>query len=301
MAKHSALRRRFDRTLGYRIEAAAVFLLFGFLKLLPADTASDFGGWVGRTLGPRLGASRKAARNLERALPELDGAAHRRILMASWDNLGRTMAEYPHLGTIAAEWDKRVEMRGAEHIRALAEDGKPGLCITGHFANWELAALACHKQGLDIAIVYRAPNNPWVDRLLARARGSLQAMLLPKGKEAARGLVATMRRGGHVGILVDQKLNEGIPVPFLGRDAMTGTLMADLALRHDAPVVPIRVVRQPRGARFRIEALPPLDLPRGGDRSEAVTACMLAANRLLEGWVRETPGQWLWQHRRWPD
>jgi len=301
MAKHSLLRRRFDRTLGYRLEAAAVHLLFAVLRLLPADRASDFGGWVGRTLGPRLGASRKALRNLERALPELDGAARRAVLAQSWDNLGRTMAEYPHLGTIAREWESRVELAGADHIRALKDDGRPGLCVTGHFGNWELAALACHKLGLDITIVYRAPNNPWVDRLLAGARGALQGMLVPKGREAARGLLATVRRGGHVGILVDQKLNEGIPVPFLGRDAMTGTVMADLALRYDAPVVPIRVVRAARGARFRIEAYPPLDLPRTGDREADVRAAMLAANRLLEGWVRETPGQWLWQHRRWPD
>jgi KDO2-lipid IV(A) lauroyltransferase len=299
MARRGIARRRFDRRFRYPVEAALVGLLFALLRMLPIDWASALGGAVGRLLGPRLAASRKALRNIARAFPETDEAARRAILRGAWDNLGRTMAEYPHLGTITRDWDSRVEMVGAEHLRALAADGRPGLCITAHLGNWELAALACAKAGLDITIVYRAPNNPAVDRLLARARGPLQGMLVPKGRSAAKELIATLRRGGHAGLLVDQKQNEGLPIPFFGRDAMTGTVVADLALRYRAPVVPIQVVR--RGARFRIEAFAPLELPDSGDRTADLAETLRRFNRLVEDWVRAHPGQWLWQHRRWPD
>jgi KDO2-lipid IV(A) lauroyltransferase len=119
-------------------------------------------------------------------------------------------------------------------------------------------------------------------------------MMVAKGRQAAKGLLSRLRQGGHAGILVDQKQNDGVPVPLFGREAMTGTLAADLAQRFAAPIVPIKVTRL-EGARFRIEAFAPLELP--AERLAALTAL----NALIERWVRETPGQWLWQHRRWPE
>ncbi len=300
MANHSQFRRRFDRTIGYRLEAAGVALFMALMRALPVETASGLVGGLMRRIGPRLGASRKALRNIERAFPAMGDAERRAVLAEAWENFGRTMAEYVHLKGMADRFEDHIEMIGGEHLAALATDGRPGIAVTGHFGNWELAALACARHGLELTFVYRAPNNPWVDRWLADARSFLGGRMVPKGKLAAKELIATMRAGGHAGLLVDQKLNEGIPVPFLGRDAMTGTVMADMALRYDAPVVPIKVTRL-NGARFRVEAFPPVEFARTGDMKADVAAAMLRINDMLSDWVRRTPGQWLWQHRRWPD
>jgi KDO2-lipid IV(A) lauroyltransferase len=237
-------------------------------------------------------------------MPELSDDQRQAIARQSWENLGRTMAEYPHIKTISRDWDSRVEMVGAEHLRALRDDGRPGICVTAHMANWELVGLACKKLNLPLTIVYRAPNNRWIDRLLAKAREPLHAFLIPKGRDAARGLMSTIRGGGHIGVLPDQKLNEGIPVPFFGRDAMTGSFTADLALRYGAPIVPVQVTRlesRQGPARFRIEAMPPLALAKTGDRAADALAGMTRVNALLESWVRAYPGQWMWTHNRWPD
>ncbi|QJE73887.1 lipid A biosynthesis lauroyl acyltransferase [Aerophototrophica crusticola] len=300
MANHSKARRRWDRTVGYRLEAAGLWLLLGLLRSLGIDRASAFGGWLARGFGPRSGASKKALRNIALAFPEMTPEQHRDILAGAWENFGRTMAEYVHLGTLAAEWDRRVELVGGEYLDQLAGDGRPGIAMTGHFANWELSALACARAGMELTFVFRQPNNPYAAALLAEARRPLGGTMVPKGREAARGLMTAIRKGGHVGLLVDQKLNEGIPVPFLGRDAMTGTVLADLALRYQAPVVPIRVVRL-KGARFRVEVFPPLEFAKSGDMAADVRAVMGRVNDLLGDWVRAEPGQWLWQHRRWPD
>ena len=100
-------------------------------------------------------------------------------------------------------------------------------------------------------------------------------------------------------MLVDQKYNEGIPVPFFGRDAMTAPTVAELALRFQVPLVPARVERL-KGARFRLTLLPPLDLPNSGDRAADVHTVMSQVNALFESWIRDRPEQWLWLHRRWP-
>ncbi|MFV3074177.1 lauroyl acyltransferase [Niveispirillum fermenti] len=300
MARHSRLRRRFDRLIGYRLQAALVWLFIRAMRIVPVERASGLGGGLLRRLGPLLSRSRRMRRDIAHALPDLEPAGIDAIITQAWDNLGRTFAEYVHLDRIAARYDAHVELLGAEHLRALVDDGRPGIVFTGHFANWELCAMTCARLGLDLTYVFRKPNNPFVADMLARARAPLGGTMVPKGREAARGLMAAIRAGGHVGLLVDQKLNEGPALPFLGRQAHTGTVLADLALRYDAPAVPIRVTRL-GPARFRVEALPPLMFRRTGDARADTLDAMAQVNALLGEWVREQPGQWMWQHRRWPD
>jgi KDO2-lipid IV(A) lauroyltransferase len=101
-------------------------------------------------------------------------------------------------------------------------------------------------------------------------------------------------------MLIDQKMNDGIAVPFFGRPVMTAPALALLALRFDCMVVPVRIVRL-KGARFRMIAEPPLELPKSGNAKADQLALMTKVNEIVEGWIREKPEQWLWLHRRWPD
>ena len=80
--------------------------------------------------------------------------------------------------------------------------------------------LAAVQYGVPVAQIYRAANNPLVDRMITRFRGG-GGELIPKGTVAARRAIAALRRGAHLTMLADQKMNDGIPVPFFGRTAMT--------------------------------------------------------------------------------
>lgn len=282
----------------YRCEAWGAALFFAIAGALPIDAASGLGGWLARRIGPALGVSRQARRNLAAALPELSTADIETVLRGMWDNLGRVAAEYPHLRRIAVFGDQgRVEVRGMEHVEQAIEAGRRMIVFSGHLANWEIAALAAAQYGIDIAQVYRTANNPLVDRMILRFRGG-GGEFIPK-EAVGRRAVAALRRGAHLTILVDQKLNEGIPVPFFGRPAMTAPALALLALRFDCDVLPARVERL-GGARFRLTIEPPLALPDSGNRSADVAALMTAVNATLERWIRERPEQWFWVHRRWP-
>ena len=123
--------------------------------------------------------------------------------------------------------------------------------------------------------------------------------MFAKGSDGARAAMKHMARGGSLGLLVDQKLNDGVAVPFFGRPAMTATAMAQLALRYKCTVLPARMVRI-GPARFRLVVEGPLTAPLTGDRHADVYALTLAMNQVLERWIREDPGAWLWLHRRWP-
>jgi KDO2-lipid IV(A) lauroyltransferase len=288
-------------TLHERIEAFGARLMFRLFRALPLDAASALGGFLGRVIGPRLGASKRAVINLKRALPELDDAAIRRIVRSIWDNLGRVVAEYPHLREFRIyEPGGRVETIGTELVDPLLAAGKRVIFVSAHFGNWEVATLAATQRGLDVAQIYRAANNPLVDRMIAECRSIVGSELIPKGAIAARRSIEALREGRHLAVLVDQKMNDGIPVPFFGRDAWTAPAIAQLALRFDCAIVPARVDRL-EGANFRLTVFPPIEIERSGDRHADTRAIMAKVNQVLEGWIRERPELWFWLHRRWPD
>ncbi len=280
-----------------RLQGWVARILFALLRLLPLTWASGLGGWLGRTLGPRLSASERARENLRAVFPKMTEAEVAVTIRGMWDNLLRTAFECPHINRMRLYEDNRFEVVGAENIDHLRDDGKPGIFFSGHFANWELMPLSTAQRGQPAHLVYRAPNNPAVDWLF-RQRMPWDAELIPKGPTGARQLLRVLKNGDHVGMLVDQKMNDGINVPFFGRDAMTAPALAKLALKFQCPVVPIRVERL-GGAKFRITLFEPLELPDSGDRQADVLALMTQVNELFETWIRQRPEQWLWLHRRW--
>jgi len=279
------------------VSAAIAWLLFQGVKRLPIVWASNFGGALARALGPRLPVHRVARDNLRAAFPEKSAAEIETVLTGMWDNLGRTFGEFPHLHELFES--DRLEVIGLDNAIALREDGLPGLLWSGHIGNWELISAGPGLAGLVMHRIYRRPNNPWMEWLFGQRGAVVEGELLPKGSRGARRALALLKKGEHLGMLVDQKMNDGIPVPFFGRIAMTAPALVTFALRFDCPVVACRAVRLP-GVRFRLEISPPARFAATGDRHADELAGMTEINRILEGWIREHPEQWLWVHRRWP-
>lgn len=302
MAKpRSPLSRWLTRHLAYPLEGALVGLFAAAFRARTLDQASALGGRIARALGPRLPGHRTARRNLTRVFPEKTPAEIDAILIGMWDNLGRVIAEYPHLEALGRVGpDTRVEIVGMEHIEALRDDGVGGILVSGHLGNWEVPPAILRTLGIEPSVVYRAPNNPIVARMLSDFRGAVSPLQFPKGANGARQLIRHLSHGGHVGMLVDQKMNDGISVPFFGRDAMTAPAAMQLGLRLGIPIAPTRTERL-SGAYFRLTVLPPMEPPDTGDRNADIRILAERMNRQLETWIRERPEQWLWTHRRWPD
>jgi KDO2-lipid IV(A) lauroyltransferase len=284
------------------LEAGCVVGLYHLLGLLPRRAASAFGGAFARFVGPKLSLSNRARKNLRRFMPELGDDGIERTIYEMWDNLGRTAAEYPHLMEFTAFVpDADIEVLGTEHIDAAKAAGKPIIFFAAHLANWELAGLTAARYDTPVHLVYREANNRHVETLFKRGRGEFAAGLIPKGTSGARLAMQALKEGKHLGMLLDQKMNDGIAVPFFGVDAMTAPALGVLALRYDCVILPARVERLGSAAKFRVTVEPPLPIPQGADKSARMKALMIAVNARMEDWIRERPGQWLWLHRRWPD
>jgi KDO2-lipid IV(A) lauroyltransferase len=292
----------FGTRLRWAAEAAIARAVFGLFRALGPARASTAGGAIARAIGPLLPVSRIALRNIAIAFPDRDEAWRRATLTAAWDNLGRVVAEYPHLASL-----KRTaagpgwEFDGDAMMADIAAKGGPVIFVSGHIANWELLPPVVAHFGIAMAGVYRAPSNPLVDAIILRYRQAaiapLDAALFPKGAEGARATLAHLKRGGILGMLLDQKMNDGIAATLFGERAMTAPALAQLALRYRCPVIPGRAMRI-GPARYRFEAEAPLPLPESGDKVADVAALTQAVNDTLSRWIRDRPAEWLWFHRR---
>jgi KDO2-lipid IV(A) lauroyltransferase len=282
--------------LQFRVEAAALSLALRLVRLLSPVAASNLGGAIARTIGPLLPVSRVADANLRLALPMLTQAERRRVVRGVWDNLGRTVAELPHLGGLVLEAD------GIEHFEAVRAEGGPAILFSAHIGNWEVLLPTAAAHGVVVAGVYRAATNPLTDRMINAVRNAAtghEAKMFPKGAEGARGALRHLLAGGVLAMLVDQKMNDGIAATLFGHRAMTASAGAALALRFRCKLLPAHAERL-GPARLRIVVEAPLPLPDSGDRAADVTALTQAMNGCVERWIAARPAEWLWLHRRWP-
>ena len=287
-----------DRLLGTLVAG-----ILGLLRRMSPERASNLIGGLARRVGPLLPEHRVGRRQLAASFPERDAAWVEATLRDAWENLGRVAGEYVHLDRI---WDYdetnpeagRVTTDAGPVLELLRDDGKPALLFTAHLANWELPAVAAQRHGLPTAVLYRMPNNRAVAAQIAAIRAPLMGRLISSRRAGAFEMAASLERGEHLGMLVDQFFGRGEPITFFGRETRANPTLARLARRHDCPVYGVRVIRRP-GMRFHVTTTGPLALPRDAAGEIDVRAATQMINSVVEDWVREEPGQWLWFHRRW--
>jgi KDO2-lipid IV(A) lauroyltransferase len=271
------------------------------VRRLPRRAALALGRRVGRLWGALDGRHRRiAADNLRRAFPEWDDA---RVDSAARD-------VYAHFGSVLLDilWmeGRRPEellaltdVEGLENVTAALAAGRGVLCPTGHFGNWEFQGVASSALIGGFAVIARPLDNPTLDRRLVALRTSSGNTVIYKHRALAQAM-RTIRDGGLVAILIDQNVQagDGVFVRFFGRPACTTTAAAALALKTGCAIVPVRCPLGPDG-RYRMVYGPPVEWKGTGRREEDVSALTQHLTSIIEGWIRETPEQWLWIHRRW--
>ena len=287
-----------------RASAAVVRAMIAGAHSLGQERALRWALRLARTIGPLLPEHRMAARSIAAAFPDKSGTERTAILAGTWENFARVTVEFIFLEELAAGFDSarpdegRVTVSGMDQFVALRDDGKPGIIIVPHLANWEILAVVARKFGLKTVIPFRAPANIRVAGEVLARREALMGTLVENSRGAAFRIAAALDQGAHLGMLVDQKLGSGIDVPFFGRPALTNPLAAKLARQYDCPVHGARAIRSPDGG-LHLELTGPITLPRDSGGQIDVFGATAVFNAIVEEWVREHPEQWFWLHNRW--
>src|ERR1700724_1639873 len=206
-------------------------------------------------------------RNLAMVFPEKSEAERARSLRGVFASLGRQLAELCQFPKYSPEnVDQVVEYDGLENYERAYARGKGVLFLTAHFGGWELSAFAHSLHGHWLHIVMRPMDNEYLDRLLQRYRTMHGNQTVAKD-DFVRGLLAAMKAGENVGILMDTNMTppQGIFVAFFGIPACTASGLARIALRTDAAVVPGFTIWDSKLRKYILRFDPPLELIRTGD------------------------------------
>lgn len=285
----------------YRLEYALAWSLIKLVGALPRPLARAAGiwlAWLVYLVHRKL--RRVAMRNLELAFPEKSRSERKRIVRGVFTSLGRQAAEVCLFPKYTREnVSKTVVYEGFENFERAVARGKGVLFLTGHLGAWELSAFAHSLYGYPLNIVMRPLDNPYLDRM-ARHYRTLHGNKAVD-KDFARGLIAAMRAGKTVGVLMDTNMiaGQGVFVDFFGRPACTASGVARVALKTDAAVVPGFTIWDPGLKKYRLRFDPPVKLIRTKDREADVAANTALFTKIIEEYVRRYPDQWLWVHRRW--
>ena len=284
------------------LEYALVWISLRTLGALPRPISRAFGIGVGIVAYVLMGRLRKVGmRNLEIAFPQMSKAQRCRIVFQVFIGFGRHLAEFCMFPRYTRENAREVATYdGFENYEAARAAGRGVLLLTGHFGAWEIGSFVHSIFGHPIKIVVRRLDNPKVDALVERYR-TLHGNETFAKEDFARGLLAAMKAGETVGILMDTNMTppQGVFVDFFGVPACTAVGMARVALRSGAAVVPAFTIWDKQLRKYRVRFDPALQLVSTGDDDADAIANTARFNRVIEDYATRYPEQWLWVHRRW--
>ena len=279
----------------YSIEMQFLLFFYVFCKLLRIDKSSKSIGFVAEKIGPLLGISKRADKNLKKAFQNLNFEERKRIIEKMWNNLGRTSAEFFNIKTLIKDED-RIKIKGKNVIEKYKNQGV--IYVSGHLANWEFIPIAIMRKDKKVAAVFRESNNFLFNNWMIKQRKLITKNQFPKGISGTKEILNFLKNKGSVAMLVDQKLSNGVKAKFFKMNAMTASVPATLALKYRYPIVPLNV-RRIKNVTFEIEFFPSIEINESGNLEEDILNFTNKINQFLEEKIIEKPEEWFWLHNRW--
>ena len=277
-----------------RLSSLAFSTLIGALGFLPyAQRVAVTGRLVSRLVAPLAGWDRRIRANLALICPDLPAAEVERLVRAVPENAGRSIAEmFSGAEFVARCRDLPLTGPGAAALERLQAEGKGAVLVTGHFGNYDAWRGGLVARGYRIGALYQPMRNSGFNRLYVAAIEAVAAPLFPKDKRGMAQMMRYLREGGMLGLAIDQDIGSGTDLTFFGKPARTALSAADIALRHDLPMIPIFATRQADGLSFVIEVEEAIPVGPPEAMSQEF-------NDRLERRVRAHMDQWFWIHKRW--
>ncbi len=265
-------------------------------RLLPYKWRLPFLGWLtARVISPLLGYHRRIRANLAHVLPDLPESDIQTLIRRVPDNAGRNMIELfsPRHFTAHAR-RAPVQGPGLKALHAARAAGRPVIIVSAHFGSFNAVRVALIAQGFPMGVLYRPMHNATFNAAYTKAMAALSEPMFKQGREGTARMIRHLRKGGNLALLTDVNTQDGVPLDFMGKPALSPLTAADLALKFNALLVPVWGIRHQNGLDFNIV----VDTPIAPSDAASMTQ---AIHTRLEAQIRQHMDQWFWIHRRWKD
>jgi len=281
------------------MEYALVWPLWQIFRIMPRAGIRRISLWILRAIVLGMPKRRRLMRmNIALAFPKWGSCEVRKIADDSLDNLARGISIFVHMPSLLKQADLPwLHYQGSEHLKQALSLGRGVIAFNAHFGCWEISSSYVMRQGKEVAALYRPLDNPKINELVTRQRCAQGGVMMDRRRAIREGL-SLLRRNGVLGIMVDQNFaGGGVFVDFFGRPAATTPIVSIMARRTGAIVLPMHSWWEKDELFLQWD--PAFELSRNADAERAIAEDTQRMTRVVEGWIRERPGQWLWLHNRW--
>ena len=289
------------KVIKYFFQFVVIISLFSIFKIIGLKNASNLGAILGEYIGPLFRPKKLVRKNIETALGRLEKKDEEKIVKNMWSIIGRNFAEYIHLKTFYKNevgFD-HIKINGKNYLDEIKKNNNPVIFVSGHFSNFELISMEIHKFGIKLGILYRPLNNFFLDPLLEYLRMKyICPIQVAKSRIGTREIIKLLKNGYSIALAADQRVGEGLKVPFFNKPAQTTTIPAQLAIKYNYKLVPVYIERK-NNLNFEITVYEPLKVNKTGNDDEDKKNITIQLNEIIEEMVKKNPSQWIWSHNRW--
>ena len=280
----------------YFFEFLFIIILFAIFKILGLKISSNFGSFIGKTLGPFFRSKKKIIQNIRKALPDEDEKNVEIIINKMWKNYGRILSEYIFIKKFRNSINENfITIEGEEILTEIKNKQEQVVFVSGHFNNFELMAMQLEKSGINLAAIYRPLNNIFLNKIMERIRKKyICNNQIKKGRSGIRDLLEFIKKKYSIALMIDQRVSEGIKSNFFGQPALTTTIPAQIVKKFGCKIVPIYIERT-EGTFFKLKISRPIIF----EKDSSIEEITLNLNECLEKMILNKPNQWIWSHNRW--
>ena len=283
----------------YFIQFTVVLSLFATFRIIGLQSASFMGSCLAKILGPLFRSKKIIEKNLKICFKKIDQKEIKKISLGMWDNIGRTFSEYVFLKNFQKNHNNLIKLHGTEYLDEIKNSNKPVVFVSGHFSNFELLGTKLNQYGIRFCAIYRPLNNIFLNPIMEYLRLKYVCpIMIKKGRSNIRELLNNIKSGYSVIIIADQRTSEGKKIEFFNYPALTTTIPAQISLKYNCKIVPLRMERLSYN-NFEMTVYKPFEYKKTDNYEKDTYNLTLEINKQLEKMILKKPEQWLWSHNRW--
>ena len=268
-------------------------------KIIGLRNSSFMGSGLAKIFGPLLRSKRIIEKNLKICFKNVDQKKIKKISLGMWDNIGRTFSEYVFLNNFQKNHNHLIKLNGTEYLDEIKNSNKPVVFVSGHLSNFELLGTKLNQCGIRFCAIYRPLNNIFLNPIMEYLRLKYVCpIMIKKGRSNIRELLNKIKSGYSVIIIADQRTSEGKKIEFFNCPALTTTIPAQISLKYNCKIVPLRMERLSYN-NFEMTIYKPFEYKKSDNYEKDTYNLTLQVNKQLEKMILKRPEQWLWSHNRW--
>jgi KDO2-lipid IV(A) lauroyltransferase len=282
--------------LGNRICEMVFFFLYGLVRVLPLSLFH-------RMAGPFLHVFIRFAIPRKRVVRNLSAVFGRSYSGATKDGLARGIQEhffrnlFDCMLQLADDQHamKIVHIEGKEHLESALRKGKGIIAFGAHIGNFVLLGTCLGLNGHRFHTLFRIPSDKRIQKLIATFLPNYHQSVIPSrpARSAVTKVLAALKRNEIVHILGDNLKKGKVDALLFGHRVPSPRGPISLALRSEAPVVPMYLIRN-YGGDMNLIIEPEIELVRSGSLGEDISINTRRMVRYLESLIGKYPDQWNW-------